>query len=177
MSHETDFAMAEGVRTAENAIRIGTVEELDADIARVRIKIGDLLTDWIPWLTHRAGNDVSWWCPSKGEQMLVLSPSGDLAQAVCVPAIYSDLIPANCRDPMKHVVTYEDGAVFEYDKTTHCLNITLPEGGKVNIGADVHVDGNITSTKDIADKKRAMQGDRDIYNSHDHGDSTTGQQQ
>lgn len=168
MNHETDFTLAENVRTAENAIRIGTVAELDAENARVRIKIGDLLTDWIPWLVHRAGDDVSWWCPSIGEQILVLSPSGDFAQAVCVSGIYSDTIPANAIDPMKHLVTYKDQAVFEYDKTTHSLNITLPTGGTVNVVADLHVTGNIT------DKVRSMQGDRDIYNLHDHDDPQGG---
>lgn len=183
MSNETDFAIAESVRTAENALRIGTVAELDAKKARVRIKIGELLTDWIPWLVQRAGDDVAWWSPSVGEQMAVFSPSGDFAQAFCTGALYSDVIPANCLDPMKHVVTYTDKAVFEYDKTTHSLNITLPEGGTVNIVADVHITGNITATKDITDKVRSMQGDRDIYNDHQHPDpqgglvSPTGQQQ
>lgn len=183
MSTESDFALAENVRTAENMIRIGTVQELDAIAARVRIKIGDLLTDWLPWLVQRAGDDVSWWCPSVGEQMLILSPSGDLAQGVCLPAIYSDAKPANSNNPNKHKTTYADGAAIEYDKTAHALNITLPEGGTVNVVADLHVTGNITASKEITDKKRSMDADRTIYNGHTHSDpqggsvSPTGQTQ
>lgn len=182
MSVETDFSIAEQTRVAETAIKVGTVSEVNVKNARVRLKIGDLLTNWLPWLTHRAGDDVTWWCPSIGEQMAVFSPSGDLAQAFCVPAIYSDLLPPPLPPEeltAKKVITkFSDGAVFMYDKATHTLSIALPENGKVKILADVDVDGNITSTKDITDKKRSMQGDRDIYNGHKHADgTTTGQQQ
>lgn len=183
MSTESDFAIAESVRVAENMIRIGTVQELDATAARVRIKIGDLLTDWLPWLVQRAGDDVSWWCPSVGEQMLILSPSGDLAQGVCLPAIYSDAKPANSNNPDKHKITYADGAVIEYDKVAHVLTVNLPEGGVVNVIADVNVTGNIVASGNITDATRSMQGDRDIYNGHVHSDpqggsvSATGQTQ
>jgi phage baseplate assembly protein V len=174
MNTQTDYAIAELARLIENLLRFGTVEELDAENARVRIKIGDLLTDFIPWLTQRAGDDSTWWCPSQGEQVLVLSPSGDLSQAVCLPAIYSDAKPANSMNPNKHKTTYSDGAVLEYDKESHVLTVSLPEGGVVNVIADFNVDGNITSTGDITDKKRSMQGDRDIYNQHNHADPQGG---
>ncbi|WP_257265456.1 phage baseplate assembly protein V, partial [Endozoicomonas sp. ONNA2] len=42
-----------------------------------RVKIGDLYTAPLRWLIHQAGTERDWWKPEDGEQVLVLSPSGD----------------------------------------------------------------------------------------------------
>ncbi len=55
-------------------IRTGLVVETDpTPVAAVRI-IGGMCTDWLQWLTHRAGRSRTWWAaPSVGEQVLILA--------------------------------------------------------------------------------------------------------
>ncbi|END8704675.1 phage baseplate assembly protein V, partial [Escherichia coli] len=114
--------LAELHRRIENLIRTGTVEEVKGD--RVRIHTGELTTNWIPWLTLRAGDARTWWRPSTGEQVLLLCLSGELTTAVALPAIYSDANPAPLLDEQVHHSVYPDGAVIEYDPRSSALKAT-----------------------------------------------------
>ena len=79
------------VRRLENVVRLGTVAEVRYETpARCRIKTGDLVTDWLPWTTARAGGDRSWWAPEVGEQVIILSPGGNTGAGVVFPSAYSD---------------------------------------------------------------------------------------
>ncbi|MFV0989770.1 phage baseplate assembly protein V, partial [Wolbachia endosymbiont of Nasonia giraulti] len=72
------FAISELNRKVANIIRIGVVKEVDYEKAKVRVKIGELLTDFLPWITSRAGEERSWLPPSINEQVVILSPLGEL---------------------------------------------------------------------------------------------------
>jgi len=117
-----------------------------------------------------------------GEQVVVLSPSGDMAQGVVIGSIYQQQYPATPSDKNIHRTQYSDGAVIEYNRNNHALRLVLPAGatvslvseGGVTIKGDVLVDGNIKSTKDITDKTRSMKADREIYNRHTHAGITRG---
>jgi phage baseplate assembly protein gpV len=161
-----EFDIAELYRRLNNIVRFGAISHVDYDNALVRVKLGDITTHWLHWLTHRAAGDVSWHAPEIGEQVLVLSPAGELNQGVCLPAIYQNNHPAPETDSNISMVRFADDALFEYNRTTHHLRIMLPQDGKVTFGADVFATGDIT------DHTRSMQADRNIYNSHHHtGDS------
>ena len=122
-------------RLIENLIRLGTVAEVDHGSlpdkrpARVRVQSGDLLTGWLPWTALRAGTTRDWDPPNVGEQVLVLSPSGQTAQGIAITGLFSALIPANDDRAGLHRRTYPDGAVVEYDREAHQLLATLPTGG------------------------------------------------
>ena len=115
------WAAGEIERRLANLIRLATVSALDANAARVKVQIGAVVSDWLPWVTHRASNDRSWWAPEPGEQVLVLSPSGDLTQAVVLPAIYQANHSAPADSENIHRVRYKDGTVVEYDRAAHRL--------------------------------------------------------
>jgi phage baseplate assembly protein V len=66
-----NFALSELSRKLANIIRIGIVKEIDYEEARVGVKVGEFLTDWLPWITYRAGEDKSWSPPSIDEQVIV----------------------------------------------------------------------------------------------------------
>jgi len=125
---------------------------------------------------------VSWHAPEVGEQVVVLSPSGELNQGVVLAGLFQTAHPHPVNTPEKQHILYKDGAVIEYDRELHHLKAILPAGattelvsdGGVAFKGDLHVDGNITSTQDITDKVRSMQADRDIYNGHDHADPQGG---
>lgn len=115
------FELADIERRLSNLIRPGTIAALDADSARVRVAIGELTTEWLPFFVRRAGMDIEWWAPEVGEQVLVLSPSGELAQGYVLAGINSDAKPAAGDAATVHRVTYADGAVIEYDRAAHKL--------------------------------------------------------
>lgn len=139
------FALAEVERTLANLVRIGTVAQLDAEQARVTVDLGGLVTDWLPWLTVRAGATRTWSAPRPGEQVLVLAPFGDLAQAVAVPAIYQDAHPAPVASPEREHVVFPDGSTVDYDSAAHRLTVTAGSGQViVNCGQATINAGQVT---------------------------------
>src|SRR5690606_38814249 len=122
------YAASETERQLAGLIRIGVISALDDAGARVRVQCGGLTTDWLPWLTMRAGADRSWWAPEPGEQVVVLSPNGDTAQGVVLPALYSDALPPPANARTVHRTTYADGSVVEYDRAAHQLTVNVGSG-------------------------------------------------
>lgn len=105
-------------RLLNNLIRTGVISAVDTDKWLCRVKVGELETTWINWLTHRAGDARIWWCPSVGEQVLLLSIGGNLETAFALPAIYSDQSPPPSTSPTVHLIEYSDQAQFSYDPKT-----------------------------------------------------------
>ncbi|WP_448683793.1 phage baseplate assembly protein V [Pseudomonas nicosulfuronedens] len=145
----TDYA--ELARLIENLIRIGIIADVDLVKARVRVQTGDLLTGWLPWQAARAGADREWDPPTIDEQVLLLSPSGQLANGVAITGLFSDARPANGDRAKLHRRTYSDGAVIEYDSQAHHLRAHLPGGGTTELISDggVHIVGDITLDGDL----------------------------
>ncbi|MEA9976668.1 MULTISPECIES: phage baseplate assembly protein V [unclassified Pseudomonas] len=143
-----DFAAF--ARMLENLIRFGTIAEVQTVPPRVRVKTGDLLTGWLPWLALRAGADVDWDPPTVNEQVLLLSPSGQLANGVVVTGVYCNAIPANGDRGGLHRRTYRDGTVIEYDSNAHHLSAVLVDGGTTDLisKGGIHIVGSITHEGD-----------------------------
>ncbi len=55
------------MRLIINLIRTGVVTEVDRENWLCRVKTGDLETNWINWLTLRAGNARTWWVRGKND--------------------------------------------------------------------------------------------------------------
>lgn len=88
------YRLAELERRLANVVRLGTVEALQLDPPAVKVRSGELLTGWRPWAVTRAGEGRSWWPPSVGEQVILLSPGGDTTQAVVLASLYQTAHPA-----------------------------------------------------------------------------------
>lgn len=133
-------------RLLENLIRYGTIAAVQMKPPRVRVKTGSLTTTWLPWIALRAGADREWNPPTENEQVLLFSPSGQLANGVVLTGLFSDHIPANGDREGLHRVTYRDGTVIEYDSIAHHLNATLADGGTTNLVSPggINFIGNIT---------------------------------
>ncbi len=131
------FALSELQRLLHNLVRVGSIHSVDHGgpdtPARVRVTIGDLVTDWRPYHECRAGGTTTWNPPTVGEQATVLSPSGDLGAAVVLVGLNSIGNPAPSSDPNKTITKYPDGTVVEYDHAAHALLVSLPGGGTANI--------------------------------------------
>lgn len=116
--------LAELSRLVANLIRIGTIHAVDLAAVRVRVQIGPLTTQWIPWLEHRAGTTTTWDPPTIGEQCVVFSPSGELAGGIVLVGLDSDTIQPPSHAAEKHVIRFPDGATFTYDHAASHLEIT-----------------------------------------------------
>ena len=124
------------LRRLENAVRLGTIAQVrHAAPARCRVKTGENTTDWLPWMTQRAGKDRTWWAPEVGEQVLVLSPGGNMGSGVVLPGIYSDSHPQPDDDPDVSCVKFEDGASMEYNRATGELTIDVIRAIVLIVGA------------------------------------------
>lgn len=126
-------ALSEIDRRLGNVVRMGTIAELDQANARVKVDLGDVTTDWLPWVTARAGATRTWSAPRPGEQVLVLAPSGELEQGAVLPSIFQDdhPAPAGTQD-VEHTV-YPDGTTVDYNSATHTLTVTVAAAGNVVI--------------------------------------------
>lgn len=127
------------MRLIGNLVRIGKVSELDLTNARCRVATGSNVTAWLPWMTHRAGRTRSWWAPSVGEQVLLLSMGGELNTAFVLPAVFSDASPAPSASPDALHLAFPDGAVFEYEPAQSALKVTGIKTAVINASQKVEV--------------------------------------
>ncbi|WLI08329.1 phage baseplate assembly protein V [Pseudomonas sp. FP597] len=137
-------------RLLENLIRFGVIADVQMEPPRVQVTTGTLTTAWLPWLAPRAGSDREWDPPTIGEQVILFSPSGQLANGIVVTGVFSDHIPANGNRAGLHRRTYGDGTVIEYDSVAHHLNATLVDGGTTNLisRGGINLVGDITHQGD-----------------------------
>lgn len=129
-----NFAIAELNRRLANIIRIGLVKEVDYEKARMRVKIGEFLTDWLPWVTTRAGEDRSWFVPDIDEQVIVLSPYGELSLGVVLPAIYQEKYPPPENKKEISSVVFKDGTKLSYNQEKHHLKIDVVDKITLKVG-------------------------------------------
>ncbi len=134
-----------------NLLRSGVVTEVDHAQARCRVRSGDVHTDSIPWATAAGGLRV-WAPPSVGEQVLLLSIDGDLANAIAIRGLYCQQFPAPANAEDLVLIHLPDGAIIQYDSAGHALVATLPAGGRATINADggTTINGPVTINGDTA---------------------------
>ncbi|KGB03005.1 phage baseplate assembly V family protein [Enterobacteriaceae bacterium ATCC 29904] len=111
-------------RALRNMIRTGVIVEIDLDAGRCRVQTGGIQTDWLQWLTQRAGRSRTWWAPSVGEQVIILALGGELDTAFVLPAIFSDDYPAPSASADALHIAFPDGAVIEYEPDTGALTVS-----------------------------------------------------
>ncbi len=125
-------------RLIDNLIRIGTVTAVRS--GECRVKTGDITTNWRPYTTDRAGANRTRHRLSLGEQVILLSVSGDLRNAYIVGRLNADQFPeplAEDDNPDLDRTEYADSAVIEYNPKTGELNATGIKSA--NIEASVNV--------------------------------------
>ncbi|TVZ39380.1 phage baseplate assembly protein V [Alteromonadaceae bacterium 2753L.S.0a.02] len=144
----TNFA--EVLRLLSNIVRFGLVSEIDHSTARVRVQTGENLTDWLPWLTLRAAQVNTWNPPEVGEQVLLLSPQGELNQGVALTGLYSDQVPAPRKNGDEIHTVYPDGTFSTYNHAQNKLTIEIKGAAELTVTGDVNalVNGNVTATVD-----------------------------
>ncbi len=121
-----------------NIAVMGKVTETDykTGVGKVKVRIGpDATSEYtMDWLRRRGGNDWEWWAPEVGEQVLIISPDGDLDRAVIVGCLPYEAKPESLTDAAlgkrwvkaeekkeksAHMIQYDDKTTFSYDKEKH----------------------------------------------------------
>ena len=118
---------AEDQRRLHNLATIGTVTKIDADKALMRLAVGDNETDWVNIPTIAAGQVSVWRCPSVGEQYLLVSPSGELANAIPVMSLFSDNNPSPSKDPNEIRIRYNDTDFCSIDVANSQLTMHISQ--------------------------------------------------
>ncbi|MBY6206887.1 MULTISPECIES: phage baseplate assembly protein V [Halomonas] len=167
--------VAELLRLLHNLIRLGTIAEVDHAAARVRVRSGELLTAWRPWIECRAGTTRSWNPPTVGEQAVLFSPGGDPAAAVVLTGLYRDAHPAPAASADLWRVVLPDGAVIEYDHAASHLAATLPGSATITApgGLTIHADTVINGTLAVNGASLTHNG-TNVGDSHTHGGVESG---
>ena len=130
------------LRRLENMIRIGTIIDVDVsgEIPLYRVKTGELETDWIAATVQRAGTAKKSHAYTKDEQVVLLSPSGDLGAAMISHALNSDANPSPDNHVTRDRAIYPDGAVIEYDPESGALHATGIKTATVQASTLVTID-------------------------------------
>jgi len=156
-------------------IRLGTIVSITLSPPRCVVRYGDPDSDEdcetppIRWLAGRAGKTRNWSPPSEGEEVVLLSPDGQIGNAVALLGLNNDNFAPPGSTPAE-VTEYEDGARVGYDPVTHALTAILPAGataaidapGGITIRGDVTIEGKLTASGDVIGAGKSL-------NNHTHG--------
>ena len=107
-----------------NLARIGTVLEVDTEKYLARVETGENKTDWIRWAVPRAGEAVTWWAPTVGEQVYILCPCGEMETAFIAGSLYSEAAPPPDAGATTCVILHPDGARISYDPEASALVVS-----------------------------------------------------
>lgn len=180
--------LTEIMRLITNLIRTGIVSDVDREKWLCRVRVGDLETNWISWLTLRAGGARTWWCPSPGEQVVLLSMGGNLETAFALPAIYSNRFPPPSASVDGSVTDYPDGGRFEYEPASGrwyvkgiksmvieaADNITLKTAELVVEADNMRIHGKVAIAGDVAQQGGALSSNGIILDKHQHAGVKSG---
>ncbi|CAJ0784596.1 phage baseplate assembly protein V [Ralstonia chuxiongensis] len=114
--------IAELARLIENLIRIGTVTDVrHTQPSAVRVQSGGTVTHWLPMLQQRADGTRTWNPPTKGEQVVLLCPSGDLSNGIALFAIPFTANDVSSHSTNETVTLCADDALTKYDNAAGLL--------------------------------------------------------
>lgn len=158
-----DAALADTQRRLASLFRVGRIVEIDRTKGRVKVAFHGVTSPWLPWQTSRAGPVKNWSPPAVGEQVCVVSPSGELGSGfVMAGAInYEDHPAPDDRENVERIDLPDGGAyeIHHEGKTFKLSGGKLTFDGPVEITGDVTVAGKITATQNIETPAEVKAGD------------------
>lgn len=140
-------ALADMQRRLANLFRVGRITEVDRAKGRVKVSFHGVTSPWLPWQTARAGAVKNWSPPAVGEQVCVVSPSGELGSGFVMGGSinYEDQAAPDDRENVEKITLPEAGA-YEIHVGGAVLTIA---GGKLTFTGDVEITGKISATGNI----------------------------
>lgn len=147
-------------RRVRNMMRYVTVAEVDPQKGLVRVKDdgGDpdqtFESHWIPWM-EQAGQTKTWTPPSVGQPMMILSPSGNMADAIAVSGRFSNQNPQPSQNGDENVEKIGNTTITRSGNKVTIESPTIVLKGEVHLGGEggklVHRKGDADTAGDLAD--------------------------
>ncbi|MGS1051983.1 phage baseplate assembly protein V [Burkholderia glumae] len=154
----SDFELGEMDRRMACLTQSAVVEAITYDPPRVKVRVGDWVSDWLKWQAGAAGKVRHWRPPSIDEEVALWAPSGDLAGAFVAPGYYTEQHGGSGRfSPDETATDFPDGAFEQYNHASHEYVLSVPAGGRIvfRIGGtefELKADGaTLRSAKLLAD--------------------------
>jgi phage baseplate assembly protein gpV len=119
-------------RRHANLMRPGKVTEVDHAKGLVKVKVGDLDSQWVPW-TETAGAIKTWTPPSVGQQVHLFSPSGEPGQGWVMAAGFSDENTQPHDKGAEHKFVIGDTSVFLTGAKAVITATDIEFNGKVQV--------------------------------------------
>jgi phage baseplate assembly protein V len=140
MADRYDKEITDLKRRVSNSVLVGKISSVDHEKGRYRVTAGELVSDWIPMTTPRAGRTSHYSSFEVGEQVILASPSGDMSQAVIIGAVSTGETQAGDAGNL-HRIKYPDGTVVEYDHEAKRYKMDVASGGgfQLNIGGGASI--------------------------------------
>ncbi|QTP60926.1 phage baseplate assembly protein V [Billgrantia antri] len=113
------YRLGELERRLNGMVMVGTILAVDHASRKLRVQVGEIRTAWLAWPVEMGRNFRRWRPLREGQQVVLVSPSGDPSQAVIAGMLYSSALSAPSDNPDLDLVEFEDGARFQYDSATH----------------------------------------------------------
>ena len=132
--------MSEINRKIANLIKQGNIYSCNAAQGLVQVQIGELISDWLPYFVPFAGAVAVHRPPSVGENCIVLSPSGELANGLVLCGLASTQCPQPSQSENETVIKYPDGAIIKYQHDSSHLDVSGIQTAKVQAASEVTVD-------------------------------------
>lgn len=131
---------AELSRMIANLIKQGVVAEVNASAGLVRVRHGELLTDWLGYFVPAAGGVSVHRPPSVGENCIVLSPSGEPANGLVLCGVKSSVHQQPSGSADETVVRFPDGARAEYNHAAGRLKLSGVKTVEVQAATSLTID-------------------------------------
>ena len=133
------FSDAEQRRRIGNLVCVGRVVEVAK--SRVRVAVDGMESDFIPVVCSSARGTSIHTELEVGEQVLVLTPDGEISHGFVLGAVYQkEKEPAG-----KHSMVFRDGLTIDYDETSKTLRLSGARGVVVNCEDAVSVKAKTAS--------------------------------
>jgi phage baseplate assembly protein V len=121
MLAEQGFVLSEMNRRLLQIIRIGVIQEVNVAKAKVRVKIGDNVIGWRPWVSP-----ANAWNPLVvGDQVVILSPNGDFEQGIILPALYHAKSKAPSNKENEIMFKLAENSFVRFDSNLENLTIKI----------------------------------------------------
>lgn len=156
--------VAEVERRQDNQVRHGKVTDVDTKKQLARIEIGErdgkpVKSAWVPY-AQVAGGYKAHTPPTKGQQLTLFAPNGEIRQAVLLPFTWSNDNPSPSEKDDEHVDTFGDK--WKWTRKKDLFHVQLDKAEVEIKPASVALKHDGASVTVSANKVEAKVGDASI---------------